>query len=311
MTARGIVASMPLLAALFAGVLAGACAGGAADRGANRSAGSSASVAVGSAIESTAPSASATSAGASRSSGADHPLNARGITLTRWFVPIDPAARAAGIARALDAGLLAAAEPIDAGSAMGAAGFSLYTADAARLDELVETLGGSPQVRSVLLGTLADWADTESVHIEPGRAIFFGGRPRMPGDTNIRLWLRGWCLPTVDAARARIEARVTTEDTRVDRITLDPTLAARPRARVLEGERSAFELEPGRALVILEKPIVPPERAANDPLAVLPPPTIAALLLAERAIPGRATILVVSAAMEDMLPTSVSADETP
>jgi len=59
--------------------------------------------------------------------------------------------------------------------------------------------------------------------------------------------------------------------------------------------------------VLLEKPVVPPEGTESDPLAALPPPTIAALLLAERAIPGRATVLVVTASFADMLPPSADA----
>jgi len=230
-----------------------------------------------------------------------------GLELVRWFVPIEAKERSEAIARAVSEGLLAPIDDGDDGSAATASGFLLFRAPTARLPELKEALGGSPQVRSVLLGTLTEWADLESVRVESGRPIFFNGRPRIPGDTLLRLWLRGWCFPTVDGARARAEVRLTSEDRRQDRVTLDPTMAARPRLREVDGGRSVLELAPGESLVILEKPIVPPEDLDGDPLAVLPPPTIAALLLAERAIPGRATILIVNASFADMLPPSEAA----
>ena len=48
-----------------------------------------------------------------------------------------------------------------------------------------------------------------------------------------------------------------------------------------------------------------------DGLAVAPPPTPAALLLAERAIAGRATVLVVGAGFADMLPPPAPPTEGP
>lgn len=235
---------------------------------------------------------------------------AAGLELTRWFVPIDPKERDEAFAAAQDRGLLSAVAATlsrDGAEAVVASGFLMFRVEESRLEELKTALGGSPQVRSVRLGALPEWADLESVRIEAGRTIFFGGRPRIPGESLLRLWLRGWCFPTVDGARARIELRLTTEDRRQDRIALDPTLAARPRLREVDGGRTILELAPGEALVLLEKPIVPPEGTETDPLAALPPPTIAALLLAERAIPGRATVLVVTASFADMLPTPADA----
>jgi hypothetical protein len=235
---------------------------------------------------------------------------AAGLELTRWFVPIEPKDRDEAITAAVDRGLMSAVAATlsrDGADAVVAGGFLMFRVEESRLEELKGALGGSPQVRSVRLGALPEWADLESVRIEAGRTIFFAGRPRIPGESLLRLWLRGWCFPTVDGARARVELRLTTEDRRQDRIALDPTLAARPRLREVEGGRTILELAPGEALVLLEKPVVPPEGAETDPLAALPPPTIAALLLAERAIPGRATVLVVTASFADMLPTPADA----
>ncbi len=235
---------------------------------------------------------------------------AAGLELTRWFVPIEPKERDDAITAAQQQGLMsavAATASRDDTDAVAASGFLLFRVEESRLEELKAALGGSPQVRSVLLGALPEWADLESVRLEAGRTIFFSGRPRIPGESLLRLWMRGWCFPTVDGARARVDLRLTTEDRRQDRIALDPTLAARPRLREVEGGRTILELAPGEALVLLEKPVVPPEGTESDPLAALPPPTIAALLLAERAIPGRATVLVVTASFADMLPPSADA----
>ena len=85
----------------------------------------------------------------------------------------------------------------------------------------------------------------------------------------------------------------------------------RLRSKELEGGRAATEIAPGEVLLVVETPLVPPDDAAADGLAVAPPPTPAALLLAERAIAGRATVLVVGAGFADMLPPPAPPTEGP
>ena len=223
-----------------------------------------------------------------------------GLQLTRWYIPLEPKPRAGAIAHARELGLL---EPVESGAE--AAGLLVFRSPVARLTELAEALGGSPQVHSTLLGALPEWADTEVVRIEGGRTVFLAGRPKVMGASLFKFWLRGWTFPTVDGARARIEFRLTLEDERGERLTLDPT-SPRTKPKEIAGSRTIGEFRPEEALVILEKPIVPPDEDESDPLAVLPPPTLAALLLAERGIEGRATVLVVTAGFADILSPSAA-----
>lgn len=232
--------------------------------------------------------------------GTARPVLARapGLTLERLFVPEDPKSRRDGLAKAVADGLLSR---IDCG--LAEAGFTAYRL---RSDEetgaLAELLGGSPQRHETLMGRLVEWADCAQAPVEAGRAISVVGRARTMPESVLRLSMRGWCFPTVDSARARLELRVTTEGLVAERPTLD-RVVSRPRPRVLGGTETALELAPGEALVVVETPIVPPDEG-EDGLAALPPPTPAALLLLERSIPGRATVLVVRASFADMLPPS-------
>ena len=221
-----------------------------------------------------------------------------GLELHRAYLPIDAKIRAQGILDATSAGLL---EPIESG--VSASGFAMYRAPSARLEELLTVLGGSPQLHSTLLGTLPNWADMEAARVGAGRTLFFAGHPRQFPESILRLSLRGWCFPTVDGARARIELRLSSEDPRGERATLDPT-TERVRTREIDGGRTVLELLPEQALVVLEIPLVAPDDAESDGLAAAPPPTIASLMLAEQSIAGRATVLIVTTAFADMLPPS-------
>lgn len=225
---------------------------------------------------------------------------APGLELHRWFVPVDPKSRKAGLDEAIAQGYVTR---IESGFALG--GFDVYRARLADITKLQAALGGTFQIHSTRLGTLDDWADTENLRVDSARTVFFNGRPRSLGESIVRLWLRGWCFATVDGARARVDARLTTEDSRPERFSLDPA-QPRARARELEGGRVQVELAPDEALVILEKPIIPPEKEGSKALDVLPPPTLAALMLAERGIEGRATVLVVTAGFADILPASMT-----
>ena len=225
---------------------------------------------------------------------------APGLELHRWFVPLDPKARRDGLAEAITQGTVAL---IDSGFAQS--GFEIYRAKLADMARLQEALGGSFQIHSTRLGMLPDWADAENMRVDAGRTVFFNGRPRSLGDSIVRLWLRGWCFPTVDGARARIDARLTSEDARPERFSLDPS-QPKSRAREIDGARVEVEIAPDEALVILEKPIVPPEKEGSKALDVLPPPTLAALMLAERGIEGRATVLIVTVGFADILPAPMS-----
>ena len=262
------------------------------------------------------------------------PAAREGLELRRFFVPIDPLDRRVALGALQAEGLITpitaattGARPVDAEPGgvgaddapataddaistgpMAPCGLALYRCRDADLAAIIVRLGESPQMHSTILGTLRDWAETETVRIEGGRTVFLGGRPRTLPDALLRLSLRGWCFPTTDGARARVEVRLTTEEVRGERPSLDLT-PGRTRAKELEGGRALTEIAPGESLLILEIPLVPPEDAAADGLAVAPPPTPAALLLAERAIAGRATILVVSAGFADMLPTPEGAPE--
>lgn len=241
----------------------------------------------------------------SRGSGANPAAVAPGLTLERWFVPADPAAREAGLASARGAALID-----ELASGISSSGFTAYRAKRADLGKVQAALGGTYQVHSTLLGELPEWADIDSARVEPGRTIFVSGRPRTAGEQVLRLWLRGWTFPTVDSGRARIEWRLTLEDVRGERLTLDPT-APRNRAREIEGSRTVAELAPDEAMILVERPIVPPDADEAGELAVTPPPQLAALLLSERGIEGRATVLIVTAGFVDILPARTEPAQAP
>lgn len=229
-----------------------------------------------------------------------------GLEVRRMFVPVDPRERSDAIAAAIESGLCTRLRSVGAGtppSALESAGFEVLRTTYESLPALIESLGGTRQVHSTLLGTLADWSDLETVRFDGGRVVFVAGRPRDLQQCVVRLWMRGWTFPTVDGGRARIELRLSSADSRLERATLDPT-AVRPRPRDFDGGRTIAELAPDEVLVLLEKPIVPPERSESDALAALPPPSLAAIMLAERGIEGRATVLVVTAGFEGILPAS-------
>ncbi len=228
-----------------------------------------------------------------------------GLELRRWFVPIDAALRSTALETAQTKGVLI---PVTTG--LSDAGFSMYRCSSGQLTQLMELLGGSPQVRSTAMGTLANWADMETLRLSGERTVFYAGRPKTLSESMLRLSLRGWCFPTVDSARARIEVRLTTETVRTERASLDPT-ATRTRARDLGGGRTVVELAPDEVLIVLETPVVVPDDAPLDGLAAPAPPSIAALALAERPIAGRATVLIVAASMADMLPPNAQLPTTP
>ena len=235
--------------------------------------------------------------------GPDEPPPARmtvstapGLEFHRWFVPIDAKARRAALEESLAQGYIS---PIESGFAE--CGFDVYRAKLTDITKFQTALGGTFQIHSTRLGSLSEWADVENMRLDRGRTVFMNGRPRTTADAIVRLWLRGWCLPTVDGARARVDARLTSEDARPERFNLDPS-QPRARARELEGGRVQVELAPDEALVILERPIVPPEKEGSKALDVVPPPTLAAIMLAERGIEGRATVLIVTAGFADILP---------
>jgi hypothetical protein len=228
------------------------------------------------------------------------------------FVPVDPRERRDAISAAIESGLCTRLRAAGAGtppSALESAGFEVLRTTYDSLPALIESLGGTTQVHSTLLGTLADWSDLETMRFDGGRVVFLAGRPRDLQQCVVRLWMRGWTFPTVDGGRARIELRLSSEDARLERATLDPT-AVRPRPRDLDGGRTIAELAPDEILVLLEKPIVPPEKSESDALAALPPPSLAAIMLAERGIEGRATVLVVAAGFEGILPVSATQTAT-
>lgn len=224
------------------------------------------------------------------------PAPAPGLTLERWFVPFEPAEREQHIAAARNDALLEAVA-----TGLEGDGLLVFRAKRADLGKVQAALGGTYQVHSTLLGELPEWADVETARIEPGRTVFISGRPRTLGEQVLRLWLRGWTFPTVDGGRARIELRLTLEDIRGERLTLDPT-TPRARVREIDGSRTVTELAPDEALVLLERPVVPPDADAAGELAVPPPPQVGALLLAERGIEGRATVLIVTVGFVDILP---------
>ncbi|MEY3143267.1 MAG: hypothetical protein RLY21_1760 [Planctomycetota bacterium] len=219
-----------------------------------------------------------------------------GIELLRWFVPNDPKRRKEGIDRIVAEGLATRiASDLDAN------GFTLLRADAARLGAALAALGDSASARSTLLGQPNTWVDLASAQLARGTPYFVAGRPAASDEVILRLGLRGWCFPTVDAARARVELRLSEDAARVAVVTIDPS-TVRVRSTDIRSGRAALELGPEDALIVLETPVIPPESGDGDGPATGLPPTLAALLLDGRPFPDRASVLVILPSLADILP---------
>lgn len=219
-----------------------------------------------------------------------------GLELLRWFVPSDPKRRKEGIERIVAEGLATrVASDLDAN------GFTLLRADAARLGAALAALGESASARSTLLGQPNTWVDLASVQLARGTPYFVAGRPATSDEVILRLGVRGWCFPTVDAARARVELRLSEDAARVAVVTIDPS-AVRVRSNDIRSGRAALELGPDEALLVLETPVIPPESAGGDGPATGLPPSIATLLLDGRPFPDRASVLVILPSLADILP---------
>lgn len=224
-------------------------------------------------------------------------LKTAGLECVRWFLPLDPALRRDGIAKAKADGLAAAIE-----APLGSNGLTLLRIDARRLPETLAALGGSPVARRTILGQADAWADLASASLAKGQPFLAAGRPQQSRDAIYRLALRGWCFPTVDGAAARVELRLTEEPTRMTTISIDPS-QVRVRGSEMRSGSTTLELAPDEALIVLETPLVPPEQEGGDGPDASPPPTLAALFLNGTPFPDRATVLVILPSFADMLPT--------
>lgn len=219
-----------------------------------------------------------------------------GLEILRWFVPTDPKRRQEGVERIVAEGLATRVA-----SELDANGFTLLRADAARLGAALALLGDSASARSTLLGQPNAWVDLASAQLAKGTPLFVGGRPATSEESILRLGLRGWCFPTVDDARARVELRLAEDAARVAVVTIDPS-TVRARSTDVRSGRATLELGPEEALIILETPVLPPESGDDDGPATALPPTIAALLLDGRPFPDRASVLVILPSVADILP---------
>jgi len=223
---------------------------------------------------------------------------APGISILRWYVPADPAARRHG----LD-GLVASGAATPLATPLAAHGVLLYRTTPSRLPEFATALGGAGAgSRRLSLGRATDFGELLSLSVARGTPVLAEGRPTTTPETLLRLELRGWCFPTVDAAAARIELRLVEEDARLSPVAIDPS-RVRAEPRELRRGLHALELLPGEILVLVDQPVAPPDDDEDDPLgAALPPPSRAALLFGTCPIPDRVAVLVILPEFGDMLP---------
>jgi hypothetical protein len=216
-----------------------------------------------------------------------------GLELVRCYLPADPAVRRDGLASLAATGVT----PLE--SPLAREGFTLLVVPNARLREVAETLGGSPATRRTFLGQPDAWLDLATETVARGRPYFRGGRP-VEGDGSIlHLDLRGWCFPTVDDGRARLELRLSEDRGRVNSVSMDPS-EVRVRRQTLPDALAVLELAPGESLVILANPPAPPEEGDGPTASV--PPTLAGVLLPGTPFPDRVTMLVVAPSFADILP---------
>lgn len=219
-----------------------------------------------------------------------------GLELQRWFVPIDPEARRDGLAKAVDEGLATAVD-----TRLRSSGFSIYRVRMEKIPAFAAALGGSPQVQRELLGNVTSWSEVEWSRVEDGATVIVSGKPARTGDTIYRLALRGWSFPTVDSARARVELRICRDSSTGTRAVLDATAGTTRLEDVGDG-RETVEIAPDEALVVLETPVLASRSSRGAGAEMQGPPTVAALLFAENRIKTKASVLVVTAGFEDMLP---------
>ena len=216
-----------------------------------------------------------------------------GLELVRCYLPADPEVRREGLAALAATGVA----PID--SPLVREGFTILVVPNARLREAAEALGGSPATRRTFLGQPDAWLDLATDSIARGRPYFRGGRPAEGDGAVVHLDLRGWCFPTVDDGRARIELRLSEDRGRVNSVSMDPS-EVRVRRQQLPDALAVLELAPGESLVILANPPSPPEEG-DGPVASVPP-SLAGILLPGTPFPDRVAMLVVAPSFGDILP---------
>jgi hypothetical protein len=233
-----------------------------------------------------------------------------GLELVRWFVAIDPKARRSALQE-----LEASGELVRIPSPLARDGMLLFRVKSASLPSIAAAFekaredapATSRAARRTVLGQAEIFTDLATVEVAQGQAFFSDGRAVRSEEGLLRLAMRGWCFPTVDAAAARLEFRVGMTPNRLVGVSMDPS-AARERMTDLAGARVALELASDEALIILEEPFVPPEPEEGADPPALPPPTRAALLFDGRPFPDRALILVIEPRFADILPSSPGKD---
>ncbi len=219
-----------------------------------------------------------------------------GLESIRWYAPIDAATRRDGIARAISEGMATRVK-----CELDSQGMTLLRVDASRLTELLNALGGSPTARRLVLGQSTAWNDLTSVMMERGTPMLFAGRPQNSEQLMYRLSVRGWCFPTVDAASARVELRISADATRITTITTDPS-QVHERMHAIRNGRATVELAPSEALLVLESPVVAAKDEHGDGPEALAPPTLAAHLMVGTPFYDRVLLLVIVPSFADILP---------
>ena len=223
-----------------------------------------------------------------------------GLESIRWYAPIDGATRRDGIARAISEGIATRVN-----CDLDSQGMTLLRVDSSRLTELLNALGGSPTARRLVLGQTTAWNDLASVMMERGTPMLVAGRPQNSEQLMYRLSVRGWCFPTVDAAAARVELRISTDATRITAITTDPS-QVHERGHAIRNGRATMELARNEALLLLETPVVAAKDTTGDGPEALPPPTLAARLLVGTPFYDRVLLLVIVPSFADILPPTLA-----
>lgn len=228
-----------------------------------------------------------------------------GLELVRWFIPLDPKSRADGIERIIAAGF---ASRID--SPLSSSGITLLCARTDRLPQIVDELGKSLAARRTVLGQADSFSDLAAVQLAEGTVLMAGGRPQRVSEGLLRLSMRGWCFPTVDAASARIELRLGKTSNRVASVSIDPS-EIRERVRELPDGTAVLELAAGESLLLLETPVVAPEAETDKGPVEIAPPSRGAVLFRGEPFADRALVLVIEPGFADILPPSATPSSVP
>ena len=221
---------------------------------------------------------------------------ASGIEGMRWVVGDDARVLHTTISAMLKSNALHECE----NEALRGLGFFACTLDDSTLDALLSAFGGTPALERVWFGQVSGWKSVATVVVPSQTPLSIDGRSTR-GDARLyQLSFRGWTLPTLEGSACAMEFRVTADSPSLSGLPTGHGDDASTRGTLL-GAILRLEVPPNTALVLLANPAyaVPADTGPD----VLPPATIADVLLKNQSFKSRREVLVFLPRFADTLPT--------